>query len=100
MSQFSAIHFLNAIPTALYLAPAAILSPDLRDTIQATIARPQIMLPLTAVSVYLTHFFCWHLGLLYRAHQEEFPWILQRHISKRRDPVMAPPRRPRRKPTD
>ncbi len=31
------------------------------------------------VAVYLMHWFCWHLGLLYRAHHDEFPWVLQRH---------------------
>jgi hypothetical protein len=36
--------------------------------------------PLIAVAIYLMHFYCWWLGTLYRRHQHEFPWVLQRHI--------------------
>lgn len=32
------------------------------------------------IAIYLTHFFAWHLGLLYRRHYERFNWALQRHI--------------------
>jgi hypothetical protein len=92
--------FLFALfPEALFLAAGAILPPDVRDTIKSNINQPRLLVPLMAFSVYWMHFFCWHLGLMYREHQEEFPWILQRHVSIRRDPVMAPPRRPRRKPS-
>ncbi len=28
----------------------------------------------------LMHYFCWLLGLIYRQHNEDFPWVLQRHI--------------------
>jgi hypothetical protein len=30
--------------------------------------------------VILMHYFCWLLGLIYREHQPDFPWVLQRHI--------------------
>jgi hypothetical protein len=33
-------------------------------------------------AVYLMHFFCWQLGLHYRAKHFYFPWILQRHIKR------------------
>lgn len=33
-----------------------------------------------AITVYLTHWFCWQLGLVYRRHHEAFPWAYQRHI--------------------
>jgi hypothetical protein len=32
------------------------------------------------VAVYLMHLFCWRVGLLYRAHHEEFPWAFQYHV--------------------
>jgi hypothetical protein len=35
------------------------------------------------VGIYLSHAFAWYLGLMYRAHHGQFPWILQRHISTR-----------------
>lgn len=31
------------------------------------------------IAIYLTHFFAWHLGLLYRRHHDQFNWTLQRH---------------------
>lgn len=40
--------------------------------------------PLLSVGIYLTHFFCWYMALLYRAHHAQFPWMLQRHV---RDPM-------------
>jgi hypothetical protein len=92
------IFLLALVPMAIYIAPDAILPADVRDTVESHIDQLKVILPLSAVSVYLMHFYCWHLGLMYRAHHEEFPWLLQRH-EKRRDPVMAPPRRNRRKPT-
>ena len=41
-------------------------------------------LPLV-LGVYLMHYFCWEIGLLYRLHHEQFPWLFQRHI--KRDPM-------------
>jgi hypothetical protein len=41
--------------------------------------------PLLSVGIYIAHFFCWYLGLLYRAHHDAFPWALQRHV---RDPAV------------
>jgi hypothetical protein len=87
---------LGLFPSALFFAAGAILPPEVRSVIVPDINQPAVLLPLTAFSVYLTHFFCWHLGLLYRAHQPDFPWVMQHHVSARRDPVLAPPRRRRR----
>jgi hypothetical protein len=53
-----------------------------------------VLLPMLAVGIYLMHLFCWHLGLLYRAHHLQFPWVLQRHEWTPRNPL--PPRRQRR----
>ena len=36
-----------------------------------------------AGAIYLTHAFCWQLGLIYRTYHERFPWILQRHVPVR-----------------
>lgn len=35
-----------------------------------------------AAAIYLMHAFCWLLGMEYRKHQPEFPWVLQRHLAK------------------
>ena len=39
-----------------------------------------IVLPLLLAGIFLMHLFCRWLGLLYRAHGHDFPWVLQRHI--------------------
>jgi hypothetical protein len=49
-------------------------------------------LPILAISIYLMHYFCWHMGLMYRAHHDSFPWVFQRHI---RDPNRSIRRRRR-----
>lgn len=91
------IFLLAMFPSSLYLAASAIMPKDLQEFIAPKLAANYVMLPLTALSVYLMHFFCWHLGILYREHNGEFPWVLQRHDSNRRDPVYAPPRSSRKK---
>ena len=46
-------------------------------------AKPILVYPMLMIAIYLAHFFCWHLGLIYREHANRFPWILQRHVSAR-----------------
>lgn len=58
-----------------------------------------VVAPMLAAGIVLMHYFCVCLGMLYRVHHAEFPWILQRHVSSK-PRVVAPPRRPRRKPTE
>ena len=36
------------------------------------------------IAIYTTHFFAWHLGLLYRRHHDRFRWALQRHVPTNR----------------
>jgi hypothetical protein len=48
---------------------------------------PLAVYPLIAIAIYLMHYYCWYLGVLYRRHQHEFPWVLQRHIP---DPSRKP----------
>jgi hypothetical protein len=36
------------------------------------------------VGIYIMHVFCWILGLFYRHHHAEFPWVLQRFVSQRK----------------
>ena len=37
-------------------------------------------LPLAAI--ILMHYFCWVLGIMYREHQPQFPWVLQHHTRR------------------
>jgi hypothetical protein len=39
---------------------------------------------LMVVGIYLFHWFCWRLGLLYRQHHEKFPWVLQQHVRSKK----------------
>jgi len=45
--------------------------------------------PTLLLGIYLFHFACWHLALLYRANHDRFPWILQRHVASRRTDTLA-----------
>jgi hypothetical protein len=38
--------------------------------------------PLLFLGIFLTHAWCWYLGLLYRKHHDNFDWLLQRHERK------------------
>lgn len=46
------------------------------------------------MGIFITHWGCWALGVLYRGNHEAFPWILQRHVYKNR--TTLPPRRRKR----
>lgn len=55
------------------------LAPPQHDWMSA----PVLVFPLLIIGVYMMHYFCWYLGLIYRDHHDEFPWVLQRHIPTR-----------------
>jgi hypothetical protein len=40
---------------------------------------PLVAYPVLLAAIYMMHLFVWHLGLLYRQHQPQFPWVLQQH---------------------
>jgi hypothetical protein len=42
-------------------------------------------MPLQFMTIILLHFASWHLGLIYRRHHDQFPWVLQKHVSARRE---------------
>ncbi|MFT3786184.1 MAG: hypothetical protein QM770_08465 [Tepidisphaeraceae bacterium] len=46
-------------------------------------------LPVLGGAVYLLHVACWQLGLLYRRHQSEFPWVLQHFVKGSRDDLLS-----------
>jgi hypothetical protein len=73
---------LMLVPSTFYLVAPRIFFANASSTIIKNMSREYVMLPLLAICVYLAHFFCWHLGLMYRAHHDEFPWLLQRHIRR------------------
>ena len=47
-------------------------------------SRGAFVYPTMFLAVLLAHWFCWHMGLIYRFHHDRYPWVLQRHISTRR----------------
>lgn len=55
----------------------------------AWLALTAITMPLMMVGIYFMHLFCWEIGLLYRRHHEEFPWLFQRHA--KREPAFVRP---------
>ena len=46
-------------------------------------------LPVLAGAVYLLHVACWQLGLFYRRHHAEFPWVLQHFVKGDRDDLLG-----------
>jgi hypothetical protein len=87
------VFMLSALPTAFYLlAPNTDwINPTMATHLQSAI----VYMPVLAVCVYLMHYFCWLVGLMYRTHHDQFPWVLQRHVSTRHHTNMSPPpRRP------
>lgn len=55
----------------------------------AWITLTAMTMPVLMVGIYFMHLFCWEIGLLYRRHHEEFPWLFQRHA--KRDPAFVRP---------
>ena len=53
------------------------------------LVRWDITLPMLALGVFLMHYFCWGLGMLYRAHYSQFPWVLQHHEPTRMKDAVA-----------
>ncbi|HEY8750979.1 MAG TPA: hypothetical protein VIM11_23545 [Tepidisphaeraceae bacterium] len=56
-----------------------------------------LVVPMLAGGIILMHYFCYCVAMMYRAHHREFPWVLQRHV-RASNAVVAPPKRPIRKP--
>jgi hypothetical protein len=57
------------------------------------VSHPLLITPLLVVAMFLMHLFCWHVGLLYRAHHEDFPWVGRFHVRDIEAPVLR--KRPR-----
>lgn len=45
--------------------------------------------PLMLGGIYLSHLTCWFLGMQYRVHHVEFPWVMQRHQKRVRSDTMS-----------
>jgi len=50
-----------------------------------------VQYPLLLVAIYLMHAYAWYLGLQYRKHHVDFPWVLQRYAGRRGDGTPAGP---------
>lgn len=46
--------------------------------------------PLLCLGIYLMHAYAWYLGLQYRKHHADFPWVLQRYTGRRGAGAAAP----------
>jgi hypothetical protein len=96
------IYLLALLPSVFYLVSPKILPANSTNPVITHLGEPYVSLPLLAVAVYLGHFFCWHLGIMYRDHHDEFPWLMQRHVkdpmARAFDVVGRTPREPRRAP--
>lgn len=43
---------------------------------------------MTLAGLYVLYFACWQLGLIWRAHHDQFPWVAQRFVKE--TPIKAP----------
>lgn len=50
---------------------------------------------LIVAGIFLFHWFCWRLGLLYRQHHADFPWVLQQHVRSKKWQEYAERRKPK-----
>ena len=64
------------------LPPLARLGPLVAYTRGMSVAVPAVF-----ATMYVSHLFAWHLGMMYRQHHDRFPWVGQRHV-----PVPRPAR--------
>jgi hypothetical protein len=77
-----ALFVLAIVPSIYYIAGELLFRLELTGPFFHKIDKPAVMFPLMMFTVYMLHFFAWHVGLMYRAHHEQFPWLAQRHIKK------------------
>jgi hypothetical protein len=49
-----------------------------------------VQYPLLIVAIYVMHAYAWYLGLIYRRHHADFPWVLQRYAGRRAPGTPAP----------
>jgi hypothetical protein len=76
------------ITLGTYYLAGEMLFPHKLDVMPLGILKnPIFVMGLSAVFVVLLHWFAWHLGLIYRGHHEEYPWLAQRHVKEPRPTV-------------
>jgi hypothetical protein len=78
-----------AVLLLYYLTASVLFPPLLSAPLFITLNSPRTLLPALLLAVYLLHYFCWQLGLMYRAHHDQFPWLAQRHVKEPKPQAMA-----------
>jgi hypothetical protein len=74
------LFLLAAVPSVYYVGNELLFPGKLSAPLFAALDRPGPMLAILAGTVYVLHFFTWHLALIYRNHHDDFPWLAQRHV--------------------
>jgi hypothetical protein len=75
----AAIYLWGFIGTSLALATVMHSS-----NLPAWLTSWSITVPALVAGIFLMHYFCMCLGILYRLHYPSFQWVLQRHIPKKK----------------
>ena len=79
---------LASITLGTYYLAGELLFPQQLDRLPiGYLENPFFVMGLSAVFVIVMHWFGWHLGLIYRRHHHEYPWLAQRHVKKPRPTV-------------
>lgn len=76
LGKRAGVWMLASGPTPPIPAAYAQLTPALENV---------LAVPTVLLGMYLLHAGAWFLGLLYRNHHSNFPWVLQHHVSTRTD---------------
>jgi hypothetical protein len=88
----SVTYFWGFIGTALMCGRAMAGGPPPNVLLSSAVVVPALL-----AGILFMHYLCVCLGLIYRAHSHDFPWVLQRHQrTTQLPPAPVPPRRPRR----
>ncbi|MCC6239734.1 MAG: hypothetical protein IT448_05520 [Phycisphaerales bacterium] len=53
---------------------------------------PAVTYASMILAIYFAHWVCWQMGMVYRRHHEQFPWVFQRHVPQNRPRPFIPDR--------
>jgi hypothetical protein len=81
------LSFLTVTLGTFYLAGEMLFPGELDKLPVGYFKNPFFVMGLSAVFVIVMHWFGWHLGLIYRRHHQDYPWLAQRHVRKPRPTV-------------
>lgn len=88
-ASYVALLLLTILSIGVYLVGNFFTFAALASTFAPGLKQPVILsaigLPVLVAGISLVHITAWYMGLQYRRCHHIFPWVLQRHVSTRKD---------------